>query len=166
MLGGARGRVRTGTIFRSRDFRTTSAFAAVSCTCRRSWSGARLHLGSCRFAVGARRLLSTPSRRYRYPTGLVRCQLDRSGDTVRAFADFDGCHLGRFPPRAQLLKSLVSTYFTTRAMPYFSAKQHFVVSLTHAPTNQRCRNATGRLPEAFYECEGCFGASTAEQVRL
>ncbi len=66
-------------------------------------------------ALGARRLLSTPSRRCLYPTGLVRCQLDQLGDMVRAFADFDGCHPGRFPPGAQFLKSLVSTNFTTRA---------------------------------------------------
>ncbi|MBB2916430.1 hypothetical protein FHX62_000515 [Cupriavidus alkaliphilus] len=33
----------------------------------------------------------------------------------RAFADFDGRHFGRFPPKAQIFKSLVSTDFTTRA---------------------------------------------------
>ena len=102
-------------ILRPRDFRTTSAFAAVT------------RIGDVRglehaftlaavLAVGARRLLSTPSRRCRYPTGLVRCQLGQLGDMARVFADFDGVHPGRFPPGAQFNKSLVSTNSTTRAI--------------------------------------------------
>lgn len=45
------------------DFLPTSAFAAVLPRAGRSWSGARLHRSAAinRFAVGARRLLSTPS---------------------------------------------------------------------------------------------------------
>src|SRR5690625_4340131 len=45
----------------SRDFRTTSTFAAILPIAGCSWSAARLHRSLA--ALGARRLLSTPSRR-------------------------------------------------------------------------------------------------------
>lgn len=84
--------------------------------------------------VGARRLLSTPSRRYRYPTGLVRCQLGHLGDMARAFADFDGCHPGRFPPGAQFNKSLVSTHSTTRAIRLPPIGRRFLLCRTQCRT--------------------------------
>src|SRR5690606_34040021 len=99
---GARGRTRTGMTARSRDFRTTSAFAAGH---GRSWSGARLHLGAVRYRC-------PPSALYtflRRTGGLARRWL---GPGSRAFAEFDGCHPRGFPRRAQIFKSLVSTDFT------------------------------------------------------
>src|SRR5690606_10916699 len=104
---GARGRTRTGMTARSRDFRTTPAFAAGH---GRSWSGARLHLGAVRYRC-------PPSALYtflRRTGGLARRWL---GPGSRAFAEFDGCHTRGFPRRAQIFKSLVSTDFTTRAWP-------------------------------------------------
>src|SRR6478609_11905484 len=74
-----------------------------------SWSGARLHHSLA--AVGARRLLSTPSPIFQSGLGSALAR-NRS----RAFAEFDGLHLWSFPQRAQIsFKSLVSTNFTTRA---------------------------------------------------
>ena len=106
---GTRGRTRTGMTLRSRDFRTTSAFAAVRCR-GRSWSGARLHRGS--------RCRCPPSALYAFPTimpidGLG--SVSTRSESIRAFADFDGCHLEDFSASAQLFKSLVSTDSTTRA---------------------------------------------------
>lgn len=106
----ARGRNRTGTTLKSRDFLATSAFAADRSR-GRSWSGARLHHG--RNALGARRLLSTPSG---HPRGRLGSALARL--SARAFADFDGFHSAGFPAEAQIFKSLVSTSFTTRAWSY------------------------------------------------
>jgi len=65
---------------------------------RRSWSGARLHPGLA--AVGARRLLSTPSRP---EAGLARRW--RGLVQPRAFADFDGRHPAGFPGGAQIVSS-------------------------------------------------------------
>lgn len=55
------------TSLAAEDFLPTSAFAAVLHRAGRSWSGARLHHSAAcyRFAVGARRLLSTPSLIFR-----------------------------------------------------------------------------------------------------
>ncbi len=97
---GARGRNRTGTAARPGDFPAASAFAAGAASRpRRSWSGARLHHRLA--ALGARRLLSTPSR------GVQRAWLGVSSAAcaARAFADFDGCHLRRFHRRAQFASS-------------------------------------------------------------
>ena len=58
---GARGRSRTDTLLRAADFLPTSAFAALIARSG-SWSGARLHHSPV--AVGARRLLSTPSHAF------------------------------------------------------------------------------------------------------
>ncbi|MNV17684.1 hypothetical protein D3C71_1084800 [compost metagenome] len=91
--GGARDRNRTGTALRPRDFLTTSAFAASAE--RRSWSGARLHHSLA--ALGARRLLSTPSPVFQPGLGSALAR-NRS----RAFAEFDGLHLWSFPQRAQI----------------------------------------------------------------
>src|SRR5690606_12289540 len=55
--GGARGRTRTGMTARSRDFRTTSAFAAGRVAVR----GLEHAFTMAPCATGARRLLSTPS---------------------------------------------------------------------------------------------------------
>ena len=65
---------------------------------RCSWSGARLHHSLA--AVGARRLLSTPSQ------ALAWAWLGVGSDAKasRAFADFDGLHFGRFPPKAQIVQ--------------------------------------------------------------
>src|SRR5690606_8778658 len=68
---------------------------------RCSWSGARLHHSLA--AVGARRLLSTPSRNS-FELGLGSA-LARMLRASRAFADFDGRHLRGFPRRAQIASS-------------------------------------------------------------
>lgn len=99
-------------IFRPRDFRTTSAFAAVPQS--GDVRGLEHAFTVACSALGARRLLSTPSRRGHYD-GLGSVSTRPLREMVRAFADFDGFHLGRFPPRAQLFKSLVSSCSTTRA---------------------------------------------------
>ena len=51
------------------------------------------------WALGARRLLSTPSPGA--PRGLARHQLEARG--LRAFTEFDGLHRGDFSPRAQVV---------------------------------------------------------------
>ena len=81
----------------ARDFLTTSTFAAALLNAGRSWSGARLHHSLA--AVGARRLLSTPSQSWNL--GLARRWL--GCEASRAFTDFDGLHFGRFPPKAQIV---------------------------------------------------------------
>ena len=68
---------------------------------RCSWSGARLHRSLA--AVGARRLLSTPSLEP-CDSGLGSV-LARMLATSRAFAEFDGLHLRGFPWRAQIASS-------------------------------------------------------------
>src|SRR5690606_18564448 len=105
--GGARGRTRTGMTARSRDFRTTSAFAAGR---GRSWSGARLHHGADARQVPAVCSLHLP----RWTGAWLGVG---AGGRPRAFAEFDGCHPRRFPRGAQSFKSLVSTSSTTRAWP-------------------------------------------------
>ena len=68
---------------------------------RCSWSGARLHHNLA--AVGARRLLSTPSLESFDPgLGSVLAQMLAAS---RAFAEFDGLHLRGFPWRAQIASS-------------------------------------------------------------
>jgi len=65
---------------------------------RCSWSGARLHHSLA--AVGARRLLSTPSREpFDSGLGSALARTLRS----RAFAEFDGLHLRSFLRRAQIV---------------------------------------------------------------
>jgi len=81
------------------------------CKPRGSWSGARLHRS--RSALGARRLLSTPS-----PLFASRAWLGVSSSfTLRAFTEFDGLHLVDFSSRAQfvLSESAASTSSATRA---------------------------------------------------
>ncbi len=69
------------------------------------------------------------------------------GTLVRAFTDFDGRHLGRFPPRAQLLKSLVSTNSTTRAIRLPpSGRRSTVVRRAAAPTRVGASNHSRRWP--------------------
>jgi|GEM_PF-2936312 len=83
----------------ARDFLATSAFAATLRNAGCSWSGARLHHSLA--AVGARRLLSTPSR------ALAWAWLGVGSDeqASRAFAEFDGRHFGGFPLKAQIVCS-------------------------------------------------------------
>ncbi len=95
-MDGARGRTRTdkpcGGGFSSHfGFRRR-------CRRHRSWSGARLHLSLA--ALGARRLLSTPSPCRGRRRGLARHQRGRVAS--RASAEFDGLHLRGFPRRAQI----------------------------------------------------------------
>jgi hypothetical protein len=61
------------------------------------WSGARLHHSLA--AVGARRLLSTPSQ----PLDWAWLGVGSGAEASRAFAEFDGLHFGRFPPKAQIV---------------------------------------------------------------
>ena len=68
---------------------------------RCSWSGARLHPSLA--ALGARRLLSTPSLES-FDPGLGSV-LARMLAASRAFAEFDGLHLRGFPWRAQIASS-------------------------------------------------------------
>ena len=86
------------TSFPGANFHPTSTFAAALLNAGRSWSGARLHHSLA--AVGARRLLSTPSQ------ALAWAWLGVGSDAKasRAFADFDGLHFGRFPPKAQIVQ--------------------------------------------------------------
>jgi len=105
---GARGRTRTGMPC-GEGFSSHFGFRRRPDRAGRSWAGARLHLGHSQ-AVGARRLLSTPS-----PVGAGLGSALARRQVSRAFTDFDGFHFGRFPPKAQIFKSLVSTNFTTRA---------------------------------------------------
>ena len=69
-----------------------------------SWAGARLHHGLT--ALGARRLLSTPSLLPH--EGLARRSLALA---CRAFTEFDGIHRTHFCVRAQFDKSPVSRQF-------------------------------------------------------
>ncbi len=110
--GGARGRSRTDTLLRAADFLTASAFAAPDRRRSGSWSGARLHHSLA--AVGARRLLSTPSRGVSPGLGSA---LARTDELSRASTDFDGLHLGDFSARAQVVlsESAASTNSATRA---------------------------------------------------
>ena len=82
----------------ARDFLTTSTFAAALLNAGRSWSGARLHHSLA--AVGARRLLSTPSQAVAW----AWLGVGSGAKASRAFADFDGLHFGRFPPKAQIVQ--------------------------------------------------------------
>lgn len=68
---------------------------------RRSWAGARLHRSLS--ALGARRLLSTPSQAI-----LPRAWLGvgSAANAARAFAEFDGFHFRRFRRKAQILSPL------------------------------------------------------------
>ncbi len=105
---GARGRTRTGMTARSRDFRTTSAFAAGEDAVRGLEHA--FTLAPC--ALGARRLLSTPSAPH--SPGRLGSALARTGDPGLS-PNLTGATPGVSPRRAQLFKSLVSTDFTTRA---------------------------------------------------
>lgn len=81
---------------KSRDFLTTSAFAASACAVRDLEHAFTIAI----VAVGARRLLSTPS-----PTvgrSLARYWL--GSQASRAFAEFDGLHLWGFLQRAQIVQ--------------------------------------------------------------
>ena len=82
----------------ARDFLTTSTFATAQHLAGRSWSGARLHHSLA--AAGARRLLSTPSQAVAWTWLGVGSDAEAS----RAFADFDGLHFERFPPKAQIVQ--------------------------------------------------------------
>jgi hypothetical protein len=83
-----------------------------------SWSGARLHHGLA--ALGARRLLSTPSRVFTW------AWLGVSSDSKlsRAFTDFDGLHLVDFSARAQVVwsESAASTNSATRATRAYAVR--------------------------------------------
>ncbi len=94
-LDGARGRNRTGTPF-GEGFSYHFGFRRQRMRC--SWSGARLHHSLA--AVGARRLLSTPSQTVAWAWLGVGSDAEAS----RAFADFDGLHFRRFPPKAQIVQ--------------------------------------------------------------
>lgn len=96
------------------DFLTTSVFTAdVPKNGVRGLEHAFTIASRQRFALGARRLLSTPSEG---PFG-SRAWLGISSDlSSRAFTEFDGLHLWGFPRRAQIWsESPASTNFTTRA---------------------------------------------------
>ena len=95
--GYARGRSRTDTLLRAADFLTTSAFAAPL-------PGRRVRSLEHAFtvalwALGARRLLSTPSPDF---PGLGSASA-RGALGLRAFTEFDGLHRGNFSPRAQVV---------------------------------------------------------------
>ena len=96
-------------ILRPRDFLTTSAFAAVALSIdvrglehAFALAISTLNRGSC--------LRRPPSALYAFPSVPLSDELGSVstrpvGGQARVFADFDGCHLGRFPPRAQIESS-------------------------------------------------------------
>lgn len=141
---GARGRNRTGTPF-GEDFLPTSTFAAALLNAGRSWSGARLHHSLA--AVGARRLLSTPSQ------AIARAWLGVGSvaEASRAFAEFDGLHFGRFPegsnyssplclpisPLGRSAHRTENTYFHLLAPSWPLAVKPSCATATRMPAN-RC----------------------------
>ncbi|MNF96417.1 hypothetical protein D3C84_792080 [compost metagenome] len=91
------------------DFLPTSAFAAALRIAGRSWAGARLHHSLA--AVGARRLLSTPSQ-----AGLgLGSALARIPKHPGLSPNLTGFTSDVSLRRLKLFKSPVSTDFTTRA---------------------------------------------------
>ncbi len=85
---------------------------------RCSWSGARLHHSLA--AVGARRLLSTPSLES-FDPGLGSV-LARMLAASRAFAEFDGLHLRGFPWRAQIASSPLCLPISPLGLTWFVAE--------------------------------------------
>jgi hypothetical protein len=73
-MRGARGRSRTDTLLRAADFRTTSALAAAHGNTARV-RGLEHAFTVASWALGARRLLSTPSPAFY--EGLARHQLEQ-----------------------------------------------------------------------------------------
>lgn len=76
------------------------------------WSGARLHHSLA--AVGARRLLSTPSLALMPGLGSALARMSEHPGLSPTLTGFTS---GVSPRRLKLFKSLVSTDFTTRAAP-------------------------------------------------
>lgn len=103
---GARGRNRTGTPC-GEGFSSHFGFRRQRWRC--SWAGARLHHSLA--AVGARRLLSTPSQ----PCGWAWLGVGSDAMHPGRSPTLTGVTSGVSPRRLKLFKSLVSTDFTTRA---------------------------------------------------
>jgi hypothetical protein len=96
---GAGGGIRTLTGLPPTDFRTSYGFRrrqALSCKTWRLWSGLSLHPSG--FALGAARLVSTPSR--------FRAWL---GIAIAGFPDFEQFCTAGFPAGTQAFKSVAST---------------------------------------------------------
>src|SRR5690606_30919769 len=95
----------------ARDFHTTSAFAAAP--------GDRGVRGLEHAFTIAMRLQVPAVCSLHLPRRVGGAWLGVGADAAapRAFAEFDGFHSAGFPAEAQILKSLVSTSFTTRAVP-------------------------------------------------
>ena len=91
--------------FEPRDFHTNYGFRRLASAFSRMpaclWSGLYLHPGA--FALGAARLVSTPSLKPSGPERLARdCQL-------KGFPEFGQFYSSGFPEGTQMLKSLAST---------------------------------------------------------
>ncbi len=113
-MTGARGRNRTGTPF-GEGFSYHFDFSRHTADTECLWSGARLHHSLV--ALGARRLLSTPSQTLGLGSALARLQ-QQSGRSP----NLTGFTSGVSPRRLKLFKSLVSTDFTTRAVCLLHSK--------------------------------------------
>lgn len=112
---GAGDRTRTGKPVKAADFRHTASFkAGVACAMPFvRWtmpSPSRAGFTCCPCALGAPRLVSTPSSRM--PRGLARRCLDAR---IRGFAEFEGFCTDRFRPGTQSFKSAMFTNFITPA---------------------------------------------------
>ena len=93
------------------DFRTTSAFAAARLA--RSWSGLSLH--HCVAALGAARLVSTPSPN---ASGLG------SGLPLQGFPEFEQFYSADFPPGTQFRLSPVRLPFRHARVAYLYSSHH------------------------------------------
>ena len=81
-------------------------------------------------ALGARRLLSTPSRRSRYPTSLVRCQLGQLGDRPGSSPTLTGSTSGVSPRGLKLIQVPCVYHSTTRAIWFLQSNKPDVVFVT------------------------------------
>ena len=113
---------------------------------RCSWSGARLHHSLA--AVGARRLLSTPSLESFDPE--LGSALARMLAASRAFAEFDGLHLRGFPWRAQIASSPLCLPISPLGLTWLVAEPMF-------------RLATPRLFQ-LYPCLGSYMTPSSQKA--
>ncbi|SOY47077.1 hypothetical protein CBM2588_A130015 [Cupriavidus taiwanensis] len=153
---GARGRNRTGTPC-GEGFSSRFGFRRQRGRC--SWAGARLHHSLA--AVGARRLLSTPSQ----PCGWAWLGVGSDAMHPGRSPNLTGVTSGVSPRRLKLFKSLVSTDFTTRARALpVPGREHTRQGCCSARQARYCGGSASRM-QAATETEG-EGARRHPQARL